>query len=77
MTAIAAKLGFDLSAGATTAHFSGLAAQPASAPSERVAIRLDTSTGTIYGTLDLPAGVSRCRSTTRAPSTRPRRARSL
>jgi uncharacterized protein len=34
----------------------GLAAQPASAPSEGVAIRLDTPTGTIYGSLDLPAG---------------------
>jgi uncharacterized protein len=77
----APKLGFDLPAGATTAHFDGtvdgdrisgsfsqgpavgtfslqrgLAAQPAPAPSEGVAIRLDTSTGTIHGTLDLPAG---------------------
>ncbi len=76
------KLGFDLHAGATTAHFDGtvdgdrisgsfvqgqavgtfslqrgLAAQPASAPSEGVAVRLDTSTGTISGALDLPAGV--------------------
>ena len=32
------------------------AAQPAPAPTEGIAIRLDTSTGTIHGSLDLPAG---------------------